>query len=117
VDRQGRTSVAASTDGGASWQRAAGSFGNGASIAGRAADEAVVVEGAGPYGVEVAEVWRTGLQPEGQAERVDTVGDGTPTFVEFTDPDVGFIVFDQGGVQRTTNGGLTWEPFGVTDLD
>lgn len=117
VDRQGRTTVAASTDGGASWQPAAGSFGNGASIAGRAADEAVVVEGAGRYGVEGAEVWRTGLKPEGQAERVDTVGGGTPTFVEFADPDVGFIVFDQGGVQRTTDGGLTWEPFGVTDLD
>ena len=48
---------------------------------------------------------------------IATVGSGTPLDLFFTDPETGFLHDERDGFFRTTDGGRTWEAYGVTNLD
>jgi photosystem II stability/assembly factor-like uncharacterized protein len=111
------TTVSVSSDLGATWDQAGGTFANGALIAGRDADEVVVVEGAGAYQVSATEVWLAQPPSETEPERIGTFGDSAAGMVEFTNPDTGYIVLAGGGLLRTNDGGRSWGPFGVTRLE
>jgi photosystem II stability/assembly factor-like uncharacterized protein len=114
---QGRTTISVTSDLGATWERTAGTFGLGAPIGGRDADSVAVAEGAGAYQVSATEVWLTQVPATSQPQRIGTFGDSAATMVEFTNPEVGYIVFDGGGLLRTGDGGQSWAPFGVTNLE
>jgi photosystem II stability/assembly factor-like uncharacterized protein len=76
-----------------------------------------VAEGAGAYQVSATEVWLSQVPATSQPQRIGTFGDSAATMVEFTNPEVGYIVFDGGGLLRTGDGGQSWAPFGVTNLE
>ena len=94
-----------SVDAGATWTRAAGRLPAANVIAARDAGHAVVASS-----TEVS-----AISPDGrvQAVPVDSHGATSPVYAGFTDPDTGYVVFDNGYLLRTDAGGASWSQVDV----
>jgi photosystem II stability/assembly factor-like uncharacterized protein len=89
-----------SDDAGATWTRAAAPLPAADVIAARDAGHAVVASS-----TEVS-----AISPGGQVHTtpVDSHGAARPLYAGFTDPDTGYVVFDNGYLLRTDAGGASW---------
>ncbi|MGH3505821.1 MAG: hypothetical protein ACRDO2_01305 [Nocardioidaceae bacterium] len=107
-----------STDGGETWQSQGGSYGAGGKLAARNEDSAIVMEWVDQdLGNGGARLYDTSVPLDDQPDGIATVGSGTPLDLFFTDAEVGFVHDERDGFFRTIDGGLTWEQYGVTDLE
>ena len=107
-----------STDDGETWQPQGGRYGAGGRLAARNEDSAIVMEWVDQdLGTGGARLYDTSVPPEEQPDGIATVGSGTPLDLFFTDAETGFLHDERDGFFRTTDGGLTWEPYGVTALE
>jgi photosystem II stability/assembly factor-like uncharacterized protein len=106
-----------SVDQGVSWTAAGGAFATWGPLGARTADSAFVVTPAGETGTEGGVVMEATVPEDSEPVDHGVVGNGVPTWVGFTNPDTGFIAFEGGGIMRSSDGGQTWQKFGVTTLN
>jgi photosystem II stability/assembly factor-like uncharacterized protein len=92
-----------SSDGGRHFTSLPGSFAWNTEIAGRTSTTALVAGARGVVEVSTSAAPRAIRNVPGFEN-----GDAEVTYIGFTNPDYGYLISRNGGLIRTTNGGLTW---------
>jgi hypothetical protein len=64
-----------------------------------------------------ARLYDTSVPMAQQPAGIATVGSGTPLDLFFTDAETGFLHDERDGFFRTADGGRTWSPYGVDELE